>query len=424
MLGFALTCFHNPYLPPQGSHVDAILTVSAHGEAVLRSAAASDGVPAVAEVLLVDVSGSMLGQKIVAARAAATVAVEGLRPGTRFAVLAGSNVVRQVYPVQGGLAIASTSTCPDAAVVLRSLWASGGTRIGVWLAEAARLLAPEDGIRHVTLLTDGQDAGPPGELAAAVESVRGVFQCDCRGVGSDWSVPQLRGIADALLGTCDIVADPRNLAADFAAITASLMGLGTASVALHVWTPAGVAVEHIKQVHPFVQDLAGVPDPRTARTVVYPTGAWGEESRDFHLRLIVPPGEVDDEILAARVTLRDGDDTVQKALVRGIWTDDVELSTRVQREVAHYVAQSELGVAIQEGLAARRRGDDAAAERRLGDAVALAYASGNVDALDGLERVVAVEDAPTGLVRLRSGVAAVDEMTLDTRSTKTTKGRA
>jgi hypothetical protein len=37
-----------------------------------------------------------------------------------------------------------------------------------------------------------------------------------------------------------------------------------------------------------------------------------------------------------------------------------------------------------------------------------------------LDRIVEVEDAGTGRVRLRTGVAALDEMTLDTRSTRTT----
>ena len=36
----------------------------------------------------------------------------------------------------------------------------------------------------------------------------GSFQCDCRGVGTDWGVSELRRIASALLGTVDIIADP------------------------------------------------------------------------------------------------------------------------------------------------------------------------------------------------------------------------
>ena len=42
-----------------------------------------------------------------------------------------------------------------------------------------------------------------------------MLQCDCRGVGVDWEVAELRKVASALLGSVDIVADPANLAADF-----------------------------------------------------------------------------------------------------------------------------------------------------------------------------------------------------------------
>jgi hypothetical protein len=139
----------------------------------------------------------------------------------------------------------------------------------------------------------------------------------------------------------------------------------------------------------------------------------------------VTPGKVGDEILAGRVSLvRAGSQEVlAQGLVRAIWTDDTALSTRISRGVAHYTGQAELAEAIQDGLAARKAGDEPTATARLGRAVALAAASGNDDTAQLLERVVDVIDAPSGTVRLRAGVATVDEMTLDTRSTKTIRVR-
>jgi hypothetical protein len=91
--------------------------------------------------------------------------------------------------------------------------------------------------------------------------------------------------------------------------------------------------------------------------------------------------------------------------------------------VAHYTGQAELAEAIQEGLAARKAGDEATATARLGRAVALAVASGNEGTARLLGKVVDVVDAPSGTVRLRKGVTAADEMTLDTRSVKTVRVR-
>jgi hypothetical protein len=90
-------------------------------------------------------------------------------------------------------------------------------------------------------------------------------------------------------------------------------------------------------------------------------------------------------------------------------------------EVAHYTGQAELAGAIQEGLEARRAGDEATATVKLGRAVKLAAEGGNDATLKLLGRVVEVDDPATGTVRLRRQVDDLDEMSLDTRSTKTVR---
>jgi hypothetical protein len=116
---------------------------------------------------------------------------------------------------------------------------------------------------------------------------------------------------------------------------------------------------------------------------------------------------------------------LSQCLVRAVWTDDVALSTRINRQVAHYTGQAELAEVIQEGLEARKAGDDTTATMKFGRAAQLAAASGNTTTSELLATVVDIEDAATGTVRLRRKVDAADEMALDTRSTKTVRvGRA
>ena len=57
------------------------------------------------------------------------------------------------------------------------------------------------------LLTDGRTQRRRRSLAA-IGLCEGVFRCDCRGVGTDWEVSELRKISTALLATVDIVPDP------------------------------------------------------------------------------------------------------------------------------------------------------------------------------------------------------------------------
>jgi hypothetical protein len=109
------------------------------------------------------------------------------------------------------------------------------------------------------------------------------------------------------------------------------------------------------------------------------------------------------------------------ALVRAVWTNDENLSTRINREVAHYTGQAELADAIHDGLAARAVGDDDTATMKLGRAVQLAHETGNEDSVRLLQKVVDIENLETGTVRLRKQVADVDAMALDVRSTRTVR---
>jgi hypothetical protein len=128
-------------------------------------------------------------------------------------------------------------------------------------------------------------------------------------------------------------------------------------------------------------------------------------------------------MLAARVSLVVNSQVLGQGLVRAMWTDDEALSTRINSRVAHYTGQAELASAIQEGLEARKQGDEETATARLGRAVVLAKESGNDDTAKLLAKVVDVLDEATGTVRLKKKVDDADEMALDTRSTKTVRVR-
>lgn len=205
------------------------------------------------------------------------------------------------------------------------------------------------------------------------------------------------------------------------------MAKKVANIALRVWTPQKATVRFVKQVAPTVEDLTARRAQAAPQAGDYPTGASGTESRDYHICVNVEPGAVGQEMLAARVSLivntASGPQTLGQGLVRAIWTTDGALSTRVNRHVAHYTGQAELARAIQDGLAARKAGDDDTAAVTLGQAVALAHESGNRDTANLLAKVVDVVDLATGTVRLKARVIDADEMALDTRSSKTVRVR-
>jgi von Willebrand factor type A C-terminal domain/von Willebrand factor type A domain len=429
--GFTVDIDQNPYLPAGGRDVSAIVTVTADATAdAPASAPAPTAAGGSAEVIIVDCSGSMdyPPDKLIEARAATSAAVDVLKDGAWFAIVAGTTRAIPVYPPDGSMAVASERTRAEAKRAVAGLRANGGTAIGQWLRLAYRMFASSPAaLRHAILLTDGKNQHEsPEELAQAIGLCEGSFHCDCRGVGTDWEVGELRKISTALLGTVDIVPDPAGLAADFEEMMRGAMSKQLPDVLLRVWTPQQAVPMFVKQVAPAIDDLTGRRVQSGPQAGDYPTGAWAPgESRDYHVGVHVTAAGVGQEMLAARVSLvassPAGQQVLGQGLIRATWTEDEALSTRINPRVAHYTGQAELAEAIQEGLEASKQGDEETATARLGRAVALAHRAGNEDTARLLSKVVDVVDEATGTVRLKKKVEAADEMALDTRSTKTVR---
>jgi len=421
MADWTTEVFENEYLPADATEVHAIVTVTCSG----AGGAGQSG--AVAEVIIVDTSGSMASPhtKISSAREAAAAAIDELADGTLFAVVSGDNSATVAYPPSRGMRPADSDTRAAAKAAVAHLDAQGGTAIGSWLAEATELFGTvEAAQRHAILLTDGRDESETAQaLQAGVEGARGVFQCDCRGVGADWEVDELRGIASALLGSVDIIAEPEKMAGDFRDMIRAAMGRGIADAKLRVWAPQGSQLLFVRQVGPTIEELTDRAVPVSELVREYPTGSWGDESRDYHVAVKVPPKQLGAEQLVARVQLVVDDAVVGQGLVRATWSDDTTLTTRINPAVAHYTGQTELASAIQEGLAAKAAGDEATATLKLGRAAQLAAQTGDEEATNKLQRVVEITDAETGTVKLKRDASKLDEMVLDTSSTKTTRVR-
>jgi hypothetical protein len=423
MAEFSAEVYQNEFLPDGGTDVHAIVSIVCSGAG--EAGRGSDG--DASEIVIIDTSGSMAGEKIRAAQRAAVAAIDQILDGTWFAVVAGTDGADRLFPYPNAVSplVRMEPRAREAAKqAVSRLTAGGGTAIGSWVRLTRRLFlsTPQATQRHAILLTDGQNQSETeAVLQAAIREAQGVFQCDCRGVGADWNVTELRGVATALLGTVDLIPNPRDMAEAFASLMRQAMGRGVSEATLRVWAPQGAQVLFARQVSPQVEDLTGRRFQVNPLTVGFPTGAWGDESRDYHVAVRLAAKPIGSEQLAARVQLVVRDQVVAQGLVKALWSDDDALTTRINPEVAHYTGQAELAGAIQEGLAAKAAGDEATATVKLGRAVQLAEATGNDEATARLRKVVDIDDADAGTVRLRRNVDKLDEMALDTSSTKTTR---
>ncbi|MFT3970222.1 MAG: VWA domain-containing protein [Micropruina sp.] len=422
---FTSAVYQNEFLPDGGTDVNAIVTIACSG----AGAAGQTGSGDAGEIIIVDTSGSMGNVNMAAAKQAAMVALDHILDGTYFAVVAGNHKAYLAYPmVQSGAGMVrmDARTRADARRAISYFRADGGTAMGNWLNLAKALFDSIGHLaqKHAILLTDGENHNETQQqLDLAIRNCVGQFQVDCRGVGVDWKVAEIRTIAQALLGTVDIIPNPSALGQVFAELMRTSMARGVAQADLRIWIPQGAQVLFVRQVSPTVEDLTGRGVPINPLTQGYPTGSWGDEERDYHVQIRLPAKSVGQEQLAARVQLAVGPEVLTQGLVKAKWSSDTNLTAQINPEVAHYTGQTELAQAIQEGLHAKASGDERTATTKLGRAAQLAAETGNAEATAKLRKVVNIDNAETGTVRLKRGVAKADEMALDTASTKTTRIR-
>jgi len=167
----------------------------------------------VAMALVLDVSGSMTGEKIEQARQSVLSMIEQMRDTDQIALVTYSDSARVVQPL---------ATVRDVRAQLRvtvpTIQIEGGTNIPSGLVLGAQALsdAPESMVRRVVLMSDGRD-GSGQDLERVAQEVRtradrGVTLSSL-GVGSDYDERYMSRLADAGRGNYEFLRDGAQLRA-------------------------------------------------------------------------------------------------------------------------------------------------------------------------------------------------------------------
>ncbi len=123
--GFTVDIFQDACLPGGTRDVYAVVTVTAAGSVADGPASAASA----AEIIIIDCSGSM-AEPMAKMDQACEAAGAAIRDGVAFAVVAGNERARPVYPVDGILAIAGARTRQAARSALAGLRPAAGPRSG------------------------------------------------------------------------------------------------------------------------------------------------------------------------------------------------------------------------------------------------------------------------------------------------------
>jgi Ca-activated chloride channel family protein len=156
-------------------------------------------------VAVIDVSGSMSGEKIAQAKAALIQLLGSLREEDRFRLVAFSSGVRRYAE---GWTAATPERRRDAAAWIRSLEAEGGTNIAGALTEAFAEAPAEPALGVVVFLTDGQASTgetDPERIAERAEQGRGRFRVFSFGIGDDVNTYLLDRLTERARGTTEYI---------------------------------------------------------------------------------------------------------------------------------------------------------------------------------------------------------------------------
>ncbi len=162
-------------------------------------------------VAVIDVSGSMSGEKIQQAKSALIQLLGTLRAGDRFRLVAFSGGVRRYAE---GWTEVSADARHDAETWIRSLDAEGGTNIAGALTEAFAQAPAEQSLGVVVFLTDGQASTgetDPERIATNAEQGRGKFRVFSFGVGDDVNTYLLDRLTERARGTTEYIRPGENI---------------------------------------------------------------------------------------------------------------------------------------------------------------------------------------------------------------------
>jgi Ca-activated chloride channel homolog len=242
-------------------------------------------------VIVLDRSGSMMGEKMTHARAAVRELLAQLGPDDRFALVTYSD--QAVIAV--GLAPVDDAARAAWIAALSDVQPSGGTNmasgldLGIDMVEQQRVSGR---VPRVILISDGLanqgDATPEGLMRRARRAAQGEYMMSTVGVGTDFNQFLMTALADAGTGNYYYVHDPRELPTVFAREFDAARTTVASGLAVQIQPANGVRVV----------DAAGYPLETAGDAVVIRPGAlFAGQERRIWVTLGVPQQAVGDYTL-------------------------------------------------------------------------------------------------------------------------------
>jgi Ca-activated chloride channel family protein len=348
--------------------------------------------PPLSLAIVIDRSGSMEGEPLANAKAAAANLVAQLDERDAFTIVTYSSADETVVPMTR-----ATATIKAAArAAIDAIWDDGNTCISCGITRGATELAStpvEGGVRRMVLISDGQaNTGryDRNDLAAlATETAARGISISTVGVGLDFDEVTMTRLADVGHGHYHFVEDTAQLGQMFARELGGLAETVAADVRLVV-TDAGGTID----------DAYGYPIIRQGREVVVPIA----DLRAGETRKVVLRGTIDTSRAGAltvaqfalhwRRTSDGGFDQAHAQLDTTVVRDVTRVQTTLDREAVNIVEQARTARVLEQATTVYETQGAAAAQKLIERNLRDARANTALDA----PSIQAIEAASTGAI--------------------------
>lgn len=384
---FTIDSHYNPYLGTGKNTLRMVLSLNVPDNVQIPAAP-------LALAIVIDISNSMFGKNIRAAREGAARIVQLLDPGITFMLVTFSRKARTIYgPVPG-----TEEHKKKALREIQRIGVEGGTRMSTALNEVVTAFKPyQQQARMMLFLTDGQNLEEKQVLHQAVDQcVDTQISIHAWGIGADWDATELRYMAEMTHGSADIIPTPDKLEAAFLHAFQRIRRTALTDVRLLLWTPAEVVIQKIQRVFPTIVALNHQTDTTNQRQQVIALGSFAaNDKHDYLIELFLPPHDPGQRFMMLRPSLRynsAGGEQEERApresWVAVEWTQDITLATRIDSHIAHYTNEQELAEYIQQGNEALQQGNKERAATLLMQALEVSRRTGNEQIAELLSTMV------------------------------------
>lgn len=376
---FSFKTYYNPYISPMTNSVWGVVSITANDM--------PEQAQGVAISLIVDVSGSMQGEKFNKAIRTVEDLLKAIPNGVMLQVVVFDDHADEVIPM--------THIAPDLdrddllsqfRTNLKQVRIFGGTSMSTGIYEALRAQATVSGdvARYGIFLSDGQNTEMESLLTSAVKEAADMKLHLCAyGYGRDWNAEQLTKMAQITQGWMPkAVPNPDDLREELDTLVVRMSKTVASDAALHLWTPTGARILSLSQAYPnWVKgEAAPLGDDHTWVVPVPPMTAKDHRDYAVHIEL----AQVGARVVACKpaVIYISGGQRIEEKGDQSSWmilqqTLDSTQVNQVNPVVAGYLNQGELAASTQAMTEALARGDNTAAERHRTEALEIAQAVGN-----------------------------------------------